>query len=373
MKNELHELFHLAAKFFIKKYKKEGGAQSTLADELDITQSYLSSVVNGSRSASLELYSQIADKLYGPLDKFLAVGRRIKEGKEPLAEKEKTPEDPIESLIARLTYYVVDHQRIENELAELKHFYETIVENQPTGILVMDKEHSVIYANKQMKIMAGITTDTIVGTNPYNAEEKIPGLDISQFREKYNETFEQRQVLIYKNIKTKMPNGDIIFISGSFVPLMKDGMFDGMLCTIYDSTTSHILRKLLINTMDFCSHENGIGVVQLTDPGAQPKVYFKNKQFSRIFGLDDIDPSSTPFQDTLKLMASRMKNSRKWLDFVKKTITTTSADSKITISLKNDKKYDWISNPLIDADGNQWGRIVIVKEIKQKTKKKNTR
>ena len=87
-----------------------------------------------------------------------------------MAEKEKTPEDPIESLIARLTYYVVDHQRIENELAELKHFYETIVENQPTGILVMDKEHSVIYANKQMKIMAGITTDTIVGTNPYNAE-----------------------------------------------------------------------------------------------------------------------------------------------------------------------------------------------------------
>jgi len=373
MKNELHELFHLAAKFFIKKYKKEGGAQSTLADELNITQSYLSSVVNGSRSASLDLYSQIADKLYGPLDKFLAVGRRIKEGKEPLAEKEKPPEDPIESLIARLTYYVVDHQRIENEISELKHFYETIVENQPTGIMVMDKEHSVIYANKQMKIMAGIATDTIVGTSPYNAEEKIPGLDISQFGKKYNEAFEQLQVLIYKNIKTKMPNGDCIFISGSFVPLIKDGMFDGMLCTIYDSTTSYILRKLLINTMDFCSHDSGIGVVQLTDPGAQPKVYFKNKQFSKIFGLNDIDPSSTPFQDTLNLMASRMKNSRKWLDFVKKTISKPSAVSNTTITLKNNKKYDWTSNPLIDADGNQWGRIVIVKEIKQKTKKKNTR
>ena len=146
-----------------------------------------------------------------------------------------------------------------------------------------------------------------------------------------------------------------------------------MICSIYDSTTSHILRKLLINTMDFCSHDNGIGVVQMTDPGAQPKVYFKNKQFSKIFGLDDIDPSITPFQDTVKLMASRMKNSKKWLDFVQKTITTTSADLKTTISLKNNKKYDWTSNPLIDVDGNQWGRIVIVKEIKQKTKKKNTR
>jgi len=372
MKNELHELFQLAAKFFIKRYKKEGGAQSILAEELGITQSYLSSVVNGSRSASLELYSQIADKLYGPLDKFLAVGRRIKEGRDPLVEKEKTPEDPVESLIARLTYYVIDHQRIENEISELKHFYEMIVENQPSGILVMDKDHTVVYANKHMKVMAGIPIDTIIGTTPYNAEDEIPGLDISSFSEKYHASFEKCQVLVYKNLKTKMPSGDIIFISGSFVPMIKDGVFDGMICTIYDSTTSHILRKLLINTLDYCSHHSGIGVVQQTRPGEQPKVYFMNKEFSKIFGLEDTNPSKTPFPDTLKLLASRMKNSRKWLDFIKTTISSNTVNAKTTITLKNNKKYVWTTNPLIDADGNQWGRIVTVEEIKKGTKEKNT-
>jgi transcriptional regulator with XRE-family HTH domain len=366
MKNELHELFQLAAKYFIKQYKKEGGAQSKLADELGITQSYLSSVINGSRSASLELYSQIAEKLYGPLDKFLAAGRRIKEGYDPLEEKQKPPEDPVENLIARLTYYVVDHQRIENELSELKQFYETIVENQPTGILVMDKNHIVVFANNYMNIMSHLPIDKIVGTSPFNAEKMIPGLDISTFREKYQEAVEQRQLVTFRNIKTKMPDGDGLFISGSLIPLLKEGLLDGMICTIYNTTTSHILRKLLINTLNFSDH--AIGVVQQTAPGKFPKVYFKNNKFSKIFGLDDIDPSEVPFPEALKIMVSRMKNGKKWLDHVKKAISSNYADVQYTITMKNNKKYNWVSNPLID-DGSQWGRIVIVKEIKN-TKKK---
>ena len=158
-------------------------------------------LINGSRSASLELYSQIAEKLYGPLDKFLAVGRRIKEGREPLAEKEKAPEDPIERLIARLTYYVVDHQRIEKELSELKRFYETIVENQQTGILVMNRDHSIVYANNRMKTMSGISIELILGTSPYNAEEKIPGLNISTFRDKYHEALSSINCSLIKTVK----------------------------------------------------------------------------------------------------------------------------------------------------------------------------
>jgi hypothetical protein len=100
--------------------------------------------------------------------------------------------------------------------------------------------------------------------------------------------------------------------------LSKNGLFDGMICTIYDTTTSHILRKLLINTLNFCDH--AIGIVQQTSPGEYPKVYFKNNKFSKIFDLDDIDPSKVPFSETLKLMASRMKNGKKWLEHVKKSI-----------------------------------------------------
>ena len=236
MKNELHELFQLAAKFFIKRYKKEGGAQSILADELGITQSYLSSVVNRSRSASLELYSLIAEKLYGPLDKFLAVGRRIKEGRDPLVEKEKTPEEPVESLIARLTYYVVDHQRIENEISELKQFYEMIVENQTAGIVVTDKDHKIIFLNNYLKSSLPIVSGKeLMGKTPYDVKKNIPGLDIGTLRDKYHEASEKQQELHFNNIRVQSPNGEIIFFSGSFIPIMQNGLFNGMICTIFDS------------------------------------------------------------------------------------------------------------------------------------------
>ena len=101
------------------------------------------------------------------------------------------------------------------------------------------------------------------------------------------------------------------------------------------------------------------------------KVYFKNKRFSEIFGLEDLDSSKIPFEETIKLIASRIKNSKQWLDFVENAIRTNTVDMRITITLKNNKKYDWVSNPLIDEVGNQWGHIVMVKEIKRKSKEKN--
>ena len=368
MKSDLQQLFQLAARFFLKKYKKEGRVQSELAKELGITQSYLSSVTSGSRTASLELYNQIAEKLYGPLDKFLAVGRNIKEGRPPLEDKIKPREDSVENLIARLTYYVVDHQRIEKELSELKNFYETIVEKQQTGILVMDKNHTIVYGNERLNSMTNVSVEDVIGTSIFQVEDKINGLDISPFKEKYNKAFEKLESVSFDNIEIKLPDGVAVFISGALYPRQKRNRFDGMICSISETTTSHILRNLMINTLNFSEH--GIGIVQQIHPGEQPQVYFKNRQFSEIFGLQDIDPSEVPFPEVLKLMASRMKNSKKWLDHVKKSISTNNVDSPFTITMKNNSKYEWISNPLIDDNAVHWGRIVTVKEIPQTGKKK---
>lgn len=372
MKNELQELFQLAAKFFIRKYKKKGGAQSILAEELGITQSYLSSVVNGSRSASLELYSQIAGKLYGPLDKFLAVGRRLKEGKEPFAEEEKRPEDPVENLIARLTYYVVDHQRIAKELAELKQFYEAIVEHQPIGIVVTNKDHEIIYMNRHLETIASIPIEKFIGKTPYDAEEKIPGIDIGTLSEKYNEAVASGEKVPFENCRVRKQNGETLYLSGTFIPNEKNGEFDSMLCTLLDTSRSYILKNMLINTLDHCAPERGIGVAQQTQPGKIPKVYFMNKKFRQIFGVEDIDPETTSFDEINKIISTRLKNSRAWLKKLKEGIKENKSDIRITLTSKNNKKFEWISNPLIDDNGHQWGRYVFVDKAKQSPKKKNS-
>jgi len=372
MKNELHELFQLAAKFFVKEYKKEGGAQSKLAEELGITQSYLSSVVNGSRSASLELYSQIAEKLYGPLDKFLAVGRRIKEGHDPLAEREKPPEDPVENLIARLTYYVVDHQRIEKELTDLKQFYETIVENQQAGICVTDKDHKIVYLNNYIKSLLTVSIDEIMGKTPYDLEKDIPNLKLGSLRDKYGEACEKQQVLHYKDSEVQRPNGEKVFFSGAFIPIIKEAQFDGMLCTIFDTSSSHILKNLLKNTLDFIAQDYGIGVVKQNQPGRIPEVYFMNNRFRQVFKLEDVDTYEISFPEIIKLMASQVKNSRQWLKKIDEGLKKNITDGRITITMKDRKKYAWHSKPLIDDAGDQWGRFATVKEVRD-TKKKNTK
>jgi transcriptional regulator with XRE-family HTH domain len=314
MENELQELFSLAAKYFYKQYKsKGGGSQGELAKQLGITQSYLSSVINGSRSASLDLQSEIAKILFGPYDLFLEAGRRIKDGQEPVKREKKAIDDGVESLIAKLTYYVMDHKRMAEELEKTKDFYETIVENQQTGVMVMDANHQVFYANNYMGKLAGISSEFIKKTTPFNANEKISGLDISCFREKYEEAYKTLEPLSYKNIQTEMPGERTIYISGWMIPQVKDSKFDGMICTLWDTTTSHILRNLLTLSFDYTPY--GIGIVQQTKPGESPSIYYMNKEMKKIFGMEDIDPSIVPFAEILEGMKNKMANGDEFLKF----------------------------------------------------------
>lgn len=164
MQNDLNELFVLATRFFYKKYKQSGGSQGKLAEKLGITNSYLSSVASGSRKASLELQNQIANTLYGPYDKYLAIGRRIKEGREPLEEKkEDQPFDSVEKLLAQLTHYVLDHQRIERDLNLSQEKYRDISLTSGDMIFEMDANFRFIYLAGRVKEVTGRTPEEFLG------------------------------------------------------------------------------------------------------------------------------------------------------------------------------------------------------------------
>ena len=370
MSDEFHELFSLAAKFFFKEYKKKGGSQGDLAKQLGITQSYLSSVINGSRTASLDLQSYIAKTLFGPYDQFLEAGRRIKEGKDPLQEKLSPLDEGVESLIAKLTYYVMDHKRIEAELKKTKNFYETIVENQQTGILVMDRDHHVSYANQYMEELTGIAPDSIKNTSPQNAAEKITGLDIDSFVVIYEKAHKTLQPISYKNIRTTMPDGKYLYISGWLVPQIRDNAFDGMVCTMWDTTTSNILRNLLTLSLDFAP--DGIGIIQQTKPDEMPSIYYMNKRFREIFDLFDVTPPVYSFKKVLERMKDMMVNGDAWMKYSLDNININKAASSFVVEHVNGNQYECSAEPLIGDDGHSWGRICLVKELGPKKKSKKT-
>lgn len=363
MENEIAELFRLASKFFFKKFKETGGSQGQLAKEFGVTQAYLSSVMNGSRSASFDLYNLIANRLFGPLDKYLAVGRNIKEGRDPLAgEKESREQDGVESLIARLTYYVMDHQRIEKKIHELKQFYESIVENLQSGVLVMDRDHNVIYANRYLTKLSGVRPEQAIGTSPYNAEKAIPNLKIGEFIKKYREAAERLEPLFFENIPMQTPLSNFRYNSGWIIPLLGENRsFNGMICTFRDTSYSHSLFSLLAQTVE--QLPDPVAIIQQRVAGEMPTTTFANKKFRNILGLDAVDPFSLPFSDLIKEMKKNVANAKEWERIIKNNIKTNAADTRFVVELKDGRRFAVTGNPLSDAHGQHLGRIASLREL----------
>ncbi|MHB1349779.1 MAG: hypothetical protein C4530_17520 [Desulfobacteraceae bacterium] len=64
--------------------KKEGwGAQARLAREKDIDRGYLNAIIQGRKTGSEHVRSQIADYFHMPYEEMLALGRRLLEGTAP--------------------------------------------------------------------------------------------------------------------------------------------------------------------------------------------------------------------------------------------------------------------------------------------------
>jgi PAS domain-containing protein len=131
------------------------------------------------------LQNQIANILNGPFEEFLAVGRRIQNKLDPEVNEEPEPGEGVEKLMARLTHYVMDHQRIEKELVDTKKFYEEIVQNLQSGVLVTDKDDKIFFANQSMFNIAGIPPEKLLGINIINGKDVFPEADLTEFAEKH--------------------------------------------------------------------------------------------------------------------------------------------------------------------------------------------
>ena len=166
MKNDLGEIFVLALNYFYKKYKAKGGTQNKMADRLGITQSYISAVLNGSKTPSLELQNQLANILYGPYEEFLVIGRRIKNGLDPEIIIRDDKEEGVGTLIAKLSHYVVDHQRIEKDLVQSRKKFEDIVLTSSDMIFEMDRNFKFTYLSGKVEQVTGRSVKEMLGKNP---------------------------------------------------------------------------------------------------------------------------------------------------------------------------------------------------------------
>jgi len=367
MGSDLQDIFSLAAKYFYKKYKKGGGSQAIIAKKLGINQSYVSAVINGTKTASLELQSQIADILYGPFEEFLTIGRRIQNNLDPEINDQLQPEKGVEKLIAQLTHYVMDHQRIEKELVSTKKFYEDIVQNLQARVVVTDKDDKIFFVNHFMFNTSGISKDILIGVNIFSAQDKFPKIGYEEFLHNYNKAKESLRPLFYENIRVVTPIGRQAYFSGWMIPKLTNGQYDGMTCTIRDTTRAQDLTMLLRVTLD--NSPNAIGITKMrAESGSIGITYFTNRKMRQLFGQKETDYKEITIQESLNRCEKYIVNNTEWRNFLDKHLKRGTKGSLI-ITHTNGKQYRWTSENLLDFEGRPWGRMATVMEVGHKRRK----
>jgi PAS domain S-box-containing protein len=324
--------------------------------------------MGGSKTASLELQNKIANILYGPFEEFLVIGRRIQNNLDPEVYEKPVPGEGVEKLITRLTHYVMDHQRIEKELVDTKNFYEEIVQNLQSGVIVTDKGDKIYFANQFMFDIAGIPPEKLLGVNIIDGKDVFPEADLAEFAKRHTQARKSLTPLFYENIKVITPVGRKAYQSGWFIPKVKNGQYNGMTCTIRDTTKSQELNMLLKFSLD--NNQYAIGITKQAEPGVYENTYFTNKKMRELFGQEVAEYREVSIQESLKKCENFIINKREWREFLRENFIKGKKDSVI-IKHTNGKKYKWASENLLDNDGKPWGRMAVVKEVGQSRRKEN--
>jgi PAS domain S-box-containing protein len=137
---------------------------------------------------------------------------------------------------------VTEHKRAEKKVIEINIFYKSILDSAINGILVTDKNDIICYGNKSIGRITGIAPETLFGKAIFVCSlEKLVGFT----RNHYIEVKKTLQPLYYHEIPAVTPDGQKIYQSGWLVPIVAEGTFNGMICTVEDTTERARMEKKL--------------------------------------------------------------------------------------------------------------------------------
>ena len=365
MNDDLHEIFKLAAKYHFKKYRDKGGNQKGLAKKLGVTQSYVSSVLSGTKTASLELQSQIVNILYGgPYEEFLVIGRRIKSGLAPELHVKKEAAGSVESLIAQLTHYVMDHKRIEEELVDTKKFYEEIVENLQSGVIVSDTNDDITYLNSYMEDLIGVVAEKIIGTNQLAKDERFPKRKLDALVEYYTEAKENLEPVFYENILVTTSGDNDLWISGWIIPLKRKNRYDGMIVTIRNMTKNHKMAHGLLATLE--NIPAGVAIVLQEKEGAEPFNFYINRVGRKMTGVTQtygftFGELKRAIDTFCQIIAEDA--AEKFASSCYDSFAGHKEEIVMEFDLKGGRRYHWVNQALRDEKGKYLGRMGKLTEI----------
>ena len=128
---------------------------------------------------------------------------------------------------------ITERKQAENKIRQMQDFYQKILDGVITGVWVSNKDDVIFYANKGMGSIAGVDAKQMENISVLTG---FPELTLKEFRPSYLRAKETLSPVYYESIRVVTPAERTSFQSGWLVPLVMDGRYDGMICTVEDVT-----------------------------------------------------------------------------------------------------------------------------------------
>ncbi len=154
-------------------------------------------------------------------------------------DRDRTKEQLINELeglrrrIAEFDHAEIMSKKTEDESQDSGNFYKNILDNITTGVWVSDKDDKICYANNETASIAGIPLHQITGSGVLS---DFPEEARDAFIPYYLNARETLKPVYYESVPIVTPSGRLSFQTGWLVPKLRDGSFDGMVCTVVDVT-----------------------------------------------------------------------------------------------------------------------------------------
>jgi PAS domain S-box-containing protein len=160
--------------------------------------------------------------------------------------------------------------------------YETIVQSILTGVWVADENDRIRYANRAMGVIAGLDPAALLGLSVL---DDLQPEAIRHFEPFYRGAREALRPVRYDAVPIRTPGGRDTWQSGWLIPIVRNGRYDGVICTVEDVTPARLAETRRRESEDqfaiiFRESPDPMGISSLSD-GRYLDV---NPAFERILG-----------------------------------------------------------------------------------------
>jgi PAS domain S-box-containing protein len=137
---------------------------------------------------------------------------------------------------------ITERKNIEQELINLKNFSENILDNMMDGVLVINEDDIIIYCNKGMADIMGLSQKDILDKNIL---KDFPDNTIKSFAYYYLEAKKTFKSIFYPPINVIIPSGKLLYQSGWIIPIVNNKKIEKIICTASDLTEQKIAQDKL--------------------------------------------------------------------------------------------------------------------------------